>query len=162
MQIFIYIISFITGTVFGSFFTLAVHRLPLKQDITHERSYCPKCNHRLEFLDLIPVLSYIFLGGKCRYCKESIKKRYLFLEIGSGLVFLLTSISININIYLGIAACILLPIIYRFSMLILVDKKGNLEKQKKAMNTILLILFISNLSINIFFHFILNMWVDKI
>ncbi len=89
---------FAIGATLGSFYTLAVYRIPIKQDITHKRSYCPKCNHRLNFLDLIPILSYIFLGGKCRYCKNKIRPRYLILEISSGLVFLLYTISLNINL----------------------------------------------------------------
>ncbi len=88
----------ISGTVFGSFFTLAVHRIPKKQDITHERSYCPKCNHKLQFLDLIPVFSYLFLGGKCRYCKEKIRPRYFILEVLSGLIFLLLGLTYSITI----------------------------------------------------------------
>ena len=97
MDIFTYIVIFIIGTVFGSFFTLAVYRIPLHKDITHERSFCPNCNHRLEFLDLIPVLSYIFLGGKCRYCGKKIRIRYLILEIVSGIVFLFTYLSFGIH-----------------------------------------------------------------
>ena len=92
-----YALIFAIGTLFGSFFTLAVYRLPLHQNITHERSYCPKCNHKLSFLDMIPILSYIFLGGKCRYCKNKIRIRYLLLEIFTGIVFLLFAMSININ-----------------------------------------------------------------
>ncbi len=94
----IYLTLWISGTVFGSFFTLAVHRIPKHQDITHERSYCPNCNHKLQFLDLIPVWSYIFLGGKCRYCKNKIRPRYLILEITSGLVFLLLGLWRNIGL----------------------------------------------------------------
>lgn len=92
-----YILIFAMGTIFGSFFTLAVYRIPIKKDITHERSFCPNCNHKLGFLDLIPILSYIFLKGKCRYCKEKIRPRYLLLEILSGLVFLIAYISMNFN-----------------------------------------------------------------
>ena len=88
---------FMMGTVFGSFFTLAVYRLPLHKDITHERSFCPNCNHRLEFLDLIPIFSYIFLKGKCRYCGQKIRIRYLILEILSGLVFLMAYASFGIH-----------------------------------------------------------------
>lgn len=99
MNILFYFILFCLGVTFGSFFTLAVHRIPLKQDITHERSYCPKCNHKLAFGDLIPVLSYIFLGGKCRYCKEKIRSRYFLLEIFSGIVFVLFALSIHLNIF---------------------------------------------------------------
>ncbi|MBO4815588.1 MAG: prepilin peptidase [Clostridia bacterium] len=92
------IAMFIMGTVLGSFFTLAVYRIPLKKDITHERSFCPNCNHRLEFLDLIPILSYIFLGGKCRYCKQKIRPRYLILEVFSGIIFMLFFMSLKIDI----------------------------------------------------------------
>lgn len=98
MNTILYVFMFAIGATLGSFYTLAVYRIPIKQDITHKRSYCPKCNHRLNFLDLIPILSYIFLGGKCRYCKNKIRPRYLILEISSGLVFLLYTISLNINL----------------------------------------------------------------
>ena len=97
MELIMYILIFAMGTIFGSFFTLAIYRIPLKKDITHERSFCPKCNHKLGFLDLIPILSYIFLKGKCRYCGQKIRLRYLFLEILSGLVFLISYISMNFN-----------------------------------------------------------------
>lgn len=97
-NIIFYLLIFIIGTLFGSFATLAVHRLPLYEDITHKRSYCPNCNHKLSFWDMIPVLSYIFLGGKCKYCKQKIRIRYLCLEILTGIVFLLFALSLNINI----------------------------------------------------------------
>ena len=99
MDIFLYIIIFIIGTLFGSFFTLAVYRIPLKQDITHKRSYCPNCNHKLGFLDMIPILSYICLKGKCRYCGQKIRPRYLILEILSGIVFVLFAMSIKLSVY---------------------------------------------------------------
>lgn len=99
MEIFLYTIFFMIGAILGSFFTLAVYRIPIGQDITHERSYCPKCNHKLGFLDLIPVLSYIFLGGKCRYCKDKIRPRYLILEILSGITVVLFVLSVKINIF---------------------------------------------------------------
>lgn len=89
LNIFIICCMFVIGTLFGSFFSLAIYRIPRKQDIVHTRSYCPNCKHRLEFFDLIPVLSYIFHFGKCRYCKEKISIRYFLLEIGNGLFFVL-------------------------------------------------------------------------
>ncbi len=97
MEVFLYSLIFIMGTVIGSFCTLAVYRIPLKKDITHERSFCPNCGHRLEFLDLIPILSYIFLRGKCRYCKKKIRIRYLFLEVFSGVLTVLFALSFNFN-----------------------------------------------------------------
>lgn len=81
---------FIIGTLFGSFFTLATYRLPRKQDILVKRSYCTSCKHELGFFDLIPVLSYTFLGGKCRYCKEKISIRYPLFEVFNGIFFLVT------------------------------------------------------------------------
>ena len=99
MDYILYILIFCIGTLFGSFFTLAVYRIPIGQDITHTRSYCPKCNHKLTFLDMIPILSYVFLGGKCRYCKEKIRPRYILLEILSGIVFVLFAASIKLSIF---------------------------------------------------------------
>jgi len=88
MEAIIYTTIFLTGIMFGSFFTLAVYRIPRKENIVYGRSHCTSCNHRLGFFDLIPILSYIILGGKCRYCGEKIRIRYLLLEIFSGFVFL--------------------------------------------------------------------------
>ena len=99
LNIFFYIILFAMGITFGSFYTLALYRIPKRQDITHTHSYCPNCNHKLGFLDLIPVFSYIFLGAKCRYCKQKIRPRYFIVEIVSGLLFVLFGFLLNLNIY---------------------------------------------------------------
>ena len=98
MDTLLYIIIFIMGTVFGSFYTLAVHRIPKRQDITHTHSYCPNCNHKLGFLDLIPVFSYIFLGAKCRYCKEKIRPRYFIIELLSGISFVIIAFLMNVRV----------------------------------------------------------------
>lgn len=98
MDTFLYAIIFIIGCFFGSFFTLAVYRIPRKEDILIKHSYCPNCNHKLGFFDLFPVLSYIFLGGKCKYCSNKIRPRYLILELLSGFTFLMLAISSKINI----------------------------------------------------------------
>lgn len=99
MNTFFYIILFIIGTLFGSFYTLAVYRIPKRQDITHTHSYCPNCNHKLGFLDLIPIFSYLFLGAKCRYCKEKIRPRYFILEILSGILFVVLALVMKLNFY---------------------------------------------------------------
>src|SRR5574344_1150147 len=98
MNIFLYTILFIMGTVFGSFLTLATYRIPLNQDITHKHSYCPKCNHLLSFFDMIPLLSYIFLKGRCRYCKTKISPRYFIIELLSGISFILLGRILGIDI----------------------------------------------------------------
>ena len=88
INIFVGFCMFAIGTLFGSFFSLATYRIPRNQDILVKRSYCPNCKHRLEFFDLIPVLSYIFHGAKCKYCGDKISPRYLLLEISNGIIFL--------------------------------------------------------------------------
>ena len=97
MNTILYTTIFIIGTLFGSFFTLAVYRIPRKKDITHTHSFCPNCNHKLGFFELIPVLSYIFLGGKCKNCKQKIRPRYLILEILSGITFVIMAYIFKID-----------------------------------------------------------------
>ncbi len=98
MEIFLYVVIFIIGIFFGSFFTLAVYRIPRKEDIFIKHSYCPNCNHKLGFFDLFPVFSYILLRGKCRYCNNKIRPRYLILELLSGFTFLAIAISLKLDI----------------------------------------------------------------
>ena len=93
------IILFIIGIYFGSFFTLATYRLPKKENITHKHSYCPNCNHKLGIFDLIPIFSYLFLKGKCHYCKNKIGIRYFLFELLTGIVFVLFGLSLKISIY---------------------------------------------------------------
>lgn len=83
------IFMFIIGTLFGSFFTLAIYRIPRKQDIVKTRSYCPTCKHRLGFFDCFPILSYVSTIGRCRYCKKPISIRYPLIEFASGIIFLI-------------------------------------------------------------------------
>lgn len=98
MDIILYIVIFIIGILFGSFYTLSVHRIPKKQDIIHTHSYCPNCNHKLGFLDLIPLFSYIFLKGKCRYCKEKIRPRYFIIEFISGIFFVIMAYLLGLSV----------------------------------------------------------------
>ena len=99
MDIILYTIIFLIGIFFGSFYTLAIYRIPKRQDIIKKRSYCPNCNHALGTLDLIPVFSYLFLGAKCRYCKQKIKPRYFIIEILSGFVFVALAYLMDISVY---------------------------------------------------------------
>ncbi|MEE0866289.1 MAG: prepilin peptidase [Clostridia bacterium] len=98
MDIFFYVIIFIIGSLFGSFYTLAVYRIPKRQDILLKHSYCPNCNHKLGLLDLFPIFSYILLGGKCRYCKEKIRPRYLVLEVLAGMLFVVIAYLTGLNL----------------------------------------------------------------
>lgn len=75
------------GLILGSFLNMLIYRLPRKEGIWGPRSRCPSCGAGLGVLDLIPVLSYIALRGRCRYCRERIPIRYLFVEIITALAF---------------------------------------------------------------------------
>ncbi len=138
MEILIYAIIFIIGSLFGSFFSLAIYRIPLGQDITHSRSYCPKCNHKLGFWDMIPIFSYIFLGGKCRYCREKIRIRYLLLEVFSGIVFLLFALSLKFNFYeLEVSKLVYFVFgIFYISTLFII---GGIEKENHSISSIVLL-----------------------
>ena len=133
VNIICYFLIFCIGCLFGSFSTLAVYRLPLHQDITHKHSYCPNCNHKLSFLDLIPVLSYIFLGGKCRYCKTKIRIRYLILEVLTGLTFLLVAMSIKLNLLI-ISINELVYIVFIFLYVAGIVIIAGIDKEKKQIN----------------------------
>ena len=129
MNIFIYIMIFIAGTVFGSFFSLAVYRIPRKENITYVQSHCVKCNHKLGPLDLIPIWSYVFLRGRCRYCGEKIRSRYVLLELTSGITFVLVALALNIGVYSSLIEFIKLFLIYLYMVAIFViggiDKENN-------------------------------------
>lgn len=87
MQTFLLILFFILGTVFGSFYNVVGFRLCNNQSIIKPRSHCPKCKHQLSSLELIPIISYIFLGGKCKKCKQKISIFYPLIELFTGILF---------------------------------------------------------------------------
>jgi prepilin signal peptidase PulO-like enzyme (type II secretory pathway) len=80
------ICAFVLGIVFGSFISMISYRM-VKGTSLFGRSRCPKCHHKLNALDLIPLLSYVFQGGKCRYCKKGVSFRYPTTEFATGLLF---------------------------------------------------------------------------
>ncbi len=112
----IYVVIFLYGIVIGSFLNVCILRIPLKENIAKERSHCMHCGYRLAWYDLIPLFSYIFLGGKCRKCKEHISLQYPLVEALNGvlyvLIFLVNGWSIDSVIYcLLTSALIVLSVI---------------------------------------------------
>lgn len=81
------LIIFIYGIVIGSFLNVCIYRIPNEESIVLPPSHCGSCNHRLGWLDLVPVLSYVFLKGKCRYCGQKISLRYPGVEVLTGLLW---------------------------------------------------------------------------
>ena len=84
---------FILGTMLGSFYNVVGYRLPKGESIVTPPSHCPNCNHRLGPLELIPILSFIIQGGKCKNCKQKISWFYPIFEASCGLLFVLSYIS---------------------------------------------------------------------
>jgi len=78
---------FLLGLSVGSFLNVCIDRLPRGLSIVSPSSRCDVCGHELAALDLIPVLSYLFLRGRCRYCKALIPYRVLLVELVTGLAF---------------------------------------------------------------------------
>lgn len=93
LLIYVSVLIFYLGCIFGSFINCTASRICNNENWISGRSHCEHCNHELGVLDLIPIFSYIFLGGKCRYCKKHITVRYLLIELLMGFIFLITFLS---------------------------------------------------------------------
>ncbi|RKX22541.1 MAG: prepilin peptidase, partial [Candidatus Zixiibacteriota bacterium] len=82
------IIIFLFGIVIGSFLNVVIYRLPRNKEMVKSRSVCTKCNQQLKWYHNIPLFSYIFLGGRCSFCKGRISIRYPLVELANGLLYL--------------------------------------------------------------------------
>ena len=82
-----YVLFFILGSVMGSFFHVVATRLSNDESIITPSSHCHICNHKLKWYELIPIVSYIIQGGKCRKCKETLPLSYLVIEIVTGVLY---------------------------------------------------------------------------
>src|SRR4051812_148795 len=102
-MVFIYIYLFVLGAVLGSFFNVVGLRVPEKQSIVRPRSHCPSCKRTLDAKDLVPVLSYIFLRGKCRSCGSRISAVYPAVELATGLLFMLAFYRVGLTGELAVA-----------------------------------------------------------
>ncbi|RKD34591.1 prepilin peptidase [Thermohalobacter berrensis] len=92
-----YIITF-TSLLIGSFLNVCIYRIPRGKSISYPPSHCPKCDTRLKPLDLIPVISYIFYRGKCRYCGEKISLQYPLIEILTAIIYILLFLKYGLTI----------------------------------------------------------------
>lgn len=77
----------LSGMAVGSFLNVLIDRLPARKSIVFPPSHCPSCGKRLSVRDLIPVFSYLWLRGRCRYCRAPLPGRLLWVEIGTGAMF---------------------------------------------------------------------------
>lgn len=92
------LIFFIFGLVFGSFYNVCIYRIPRQENIAFPPSHCANCNKELKAYELIPVISYLALGGKCRGCKQKISFIYPLIELITGFIFLGMYINFGISI----------------------------------------------------------------
>lgn len=93
MEIYYAIVLFVFGTIFGSFYNVVGDRVADGKSIIYPPSHCPKCKHRLTPLELVPIFSYLFQGGKCKNCKCKIPLFHPLYEIFVGLLFMFSYIS---------------------------------------------------------------------
>ena len=132
MAIIFYLIIFIFGLIIGSFLNVVIYRLESEEKIINDRSRCPRCKHILAWYDLIPVLSFVFLRGKCRYCGRNISWQYPMVELGTAFLFVLISnfqlisqcpnIPVSILYLLFVASSLIVIFVYDLKHYIIPDK----------------------------------------
>ncbi|MFB9974247.1 prepilin peptidase [Allobacillus sp. SKP2-8] len=103
MNIGIYLYIAVLGLILGSFYNVVGLRIPNGESIVHPPSHCPSCNNRLKPMELIPVFSYMTLGGKCRNCQSKISPIYPFFEALTAVLFVFAFYQIGFNWNLLIA-----------------------------------------------------------
>jgi len=91
---------FIFGITIGSFLNVVIYRIPKNESVAFPSSHCQSCNTPLKWYHNVPIFSWIFLGGKCAFCKESISKQYPIVEFITGLLFVILYSKIGFEWYL--------------------------------------------------------------
>lgn len=97
--IFFYVLMFVLGSVMGSFVGAMTWRMKTNRDWVRGRSECERCHHKLAVIDLIPIFSYLTLGGRCRYCHKKISRSALVLELAGGSAFLVSTMLFPSMVY---------------------------------------------------------------
>ena len=126
MKAYYYIMFFIIGTIFGSFYNVVGSRIPKGESINKPGSHCEYCNHSLKWYELIPILSFIFLKGKCKNCHKKLSFFYPFSELATGLLFLISyhsfGFSLDLIISLTLVSTFIIVIISDLTYLIIPDR----------------------------------------
>ena len=111
LTICLYICIFLFGIVIGSFLNVCILRIPKGESIVTDRSHCVSCGYQLRWYDLVPLFSYLSLGGKCRNCKAHISKQYPIVEAANGilwvLVFAVNGVNLDSVLYCFMTAALL-------------------------------------------------------
>ncbi len=120
------IIFFIFGSVMGSFYHALATRLSKNQSIIKPASHCEKCNHILKWYELIPIISYVIQGGKCRECKSKLSISYLLMELCTGILFAVCyhvfDLSVDLIIAIIFVSTLIIIIISDIEYMIILDE----------------------------------------
>ncbi|MDE7099282.1 MAG: prepilin peptidase [Ruminococcus sp.] len=103
-------VVFIFGICIGSFLNVVIIRLPRHESLIKRASHCMTCGTKIRPIDLIPVFSWLFLGGKCHSCGEKISPRYPIVESLNGILYVLTFLVLDINAK-AIITCVLMSLL---------------------------------------------------
>jgi leader peptidase (prepilin peptidase)/N-methyltransferase len=104
MELFSSIMVFLFGLVIGSFLNVVIFRIPKGKSISFPASHCQSCHTPLKWYHNIPLLSWIFLGGKCAFCKEKISKQYPIVELTNAIIYLLLFFKLGLVWYMPFVA----------------------------------------------------------
>src|SRR3989338_10233610 len=124
------LVVFLFGLAVGSFLNSVIYRLGKGESALKGRSYCPQCKHPLSWQDLIPLLSFALLQGKCRYCKAHISWQYPLVELATGIVFVvlynLVSLSFSqvfqVPYFFAVASLLVVIFVYDLKHYLIPDK----------------------------------------
>ncbi len=111
-----YFLVCISGLVIGSFLNVCIYRIPREESIAFPPSHCTNCNYKLKVVDLIPIFSYLFLRGRCRYCKEKISLRYPSIEVLNASLYLLIYFEFGLTL-MTLRYCVLVSILIVIGMI---------------------------------------------
>lgn len=115
-KILIAIILFLLGAAIGSFLNVVILRTEKKEDFVKGRSYCPHCKETLTARELIPLISFVIQGGKCRHCKAKISWQYPIVELISGVSYVIAFLALGVTLKLPIAL-VLFPVLLALSVI---------------------------------------------
>ena len=111
-----YIVIFIFGISIGSFLNVCIYRIPLHESIITAPSHCMTCGRKLRWYDMVPVFSWLVLGGKCRNCKSEISVQYPIIEALNGVLYLVVC-TVNGLTWVSLIYCLMVSALLTLSVI---------------------------------------------
>jgi len=113
------VIAFIFGSIIGSFLNVLIFRIPKEESVVFPASHCQSCNTPLKWYHNIPIFSWLFLGGKCSFCKEKISMQYPLVELTSGII----AVAVVMKYSFSVPVVFIILSFYMLLVLSLIDLK---------------------------------------